>query len=301
MKEEIDKGLICFGPDETTIPSVRRNLFDKDEQVLRSVIFSYAQKAAQDFANLFDGERIFDNPKNYMDMQQIVSYFTSNDDIVMDFFAGSASFGHGVFEANARDAGNRKFILIQLPEKCAESSVAYDAGFKTIAEIGKERLRRVSMDYKKQRDDKHRIDVGFRAFSLDRSCFKAWDGTLDDIKDKDLIERIVAHGDHVDRSAAPDDVLFELLLKDGFPLTVPLVRLEVVGKEVFSVAGGALLICLDNELTQELMDALAEMEPARVICLDAGFKDNDQLKANAVQAFKARARTKETAIEFRTV
>ena len=105
----------------------------------------------------------------------------------------------------------------------------------------------------------------------------------------------------MDPAATSEDLLFELLLKDGFPLTVPMERIEVAGKEVFSIAEGALLICLDKELTQELMDVIAEKEPARVICLDAGFRANDQLKANAVQTFKARARTKETAIEFRTV
>lgn len=90
-------------------------------------------------------------------------------------------------------------------------------------------------------------------------------------------------------------------MKDGFSLTVPITQLQLAGKSVFSIADGALLICLDKELTQEVIDAIANLEPSRVICLDAGFQGNDQLKANAVQTFKARARNRETAIEFRTV
>lgn len=144
-------------------------------------------------------------------------------------------------------------------------------------------------------------DIGFRAFKLDRSCFKLWNGETEDLDDADLIQRIESHADHLDPKATAEDILFELLLKDGFPLTVPIERLELAGKEVFSIAEGALFICLEKQLTQELMDAMAEREPARVICLDAGFQGNDQLKANAVQTFKARARSKETAIEFRTV
>ena len=116
-----------------------------------------------------------------------------------------------------------------------------------------------------------------------------------------LMEQMELHTEHLDPATTPEDILFELLLKDGFPLTVPMQRLEVAGKEVFSISTSALLICLDKDLTQEMIDALAEMQPARVICLDAGFRDNDQLKVNAVQTFKARARTMETAIEFRTI
>ena len=195
---------------------------------------------------------------------------------------------------NAEDSGNRSFILVQLPEPTGNSD------FGTISEIGIERIRRAS---EKIRDDNPSFsgDLGVRLFKLSRSCFKLWDGRAEGLDDKDLIDRIAAHVDHVAPSATSEDILFELLMKDGFPLTVPIKRIDVARKEVFSIAEGALLICLDKELTQELMDALAEMEPARIICLDVGFKGNDQLKANAVQTFKACTRNKETVIEFRTV
>ena len=233
-------------------------------------------------------------------IKYLISMIDDKKFVVMDFFAGSGTTAHAVWELNSDDEGTRSFVTVQLPEKARSGSKAQETGYRTISQIALDRLK----NYCKQKRDisKRPSDLGFRAFKLDRSCFQAWNGEAsDELEDKDLIKRVEAHGDHLDSSATGEDILFELLLKDGFPLTVPMERLEVAGKEVFSIAEGGLLICLDKELTQELMDALAEMEPARVICLDAGFKGNDQLKANAVQTFKSRARVKETAIEFRTV
>jgi adenine-specific DNA-methyltransferase len=142
-------------------------------------------------------------------------------------------------------------------------------------------------------------DIGFRAFKLVRSNFRSWEGAVTD--DAQLEKQLSLHIDHVAAESSTEDILYELLLKDGFPLSARIEKLDLVGKEVFSIADGALLICLDKQLTQEVIDAMADLEPQRVICLDAGFQGNDQLKANAVQTFKSRARTLETAIEFRTV
>jgi adenine-specific DNA-methyltransferase len=101
MKLEIDAGNIVFGPDEKRIPSIRRNLFEKDEQVLRSVIFSYAQKASQDFVALFDGKAVFQNPKSYRDLHRLITYLTNPGDMVLDFFAGSGTTGHGTMLASS--------------------------------------------------------------------------------------------------------------------------------------------------------------------------------------------------------
>ena len=217
----------------------------------------------------------------------------------MDFFAGSGTTGHSCYFLSDERAKSVKFILVQLPEICEERTPAVLAGYKNIADVAKARLKVAA---KKISDSTHESkSYGFRVFRLGPSCFKPWNGEVDGLENKDLLDRIAAHGDHVDQTATSADILFELLLKDGFPLTVPIERLEVVGKEVYSVGEGMLLICLNKELTQELTDAIANMEPVKVICLDAGFKGNDQLKANAVQTFKSRARARETAIEFRTV
>jgi adenine-specific DNA-methyltransferase len=259
---------------------------------MRSVIFSYAQKSAQDFSKIFDGKKVFDNPKSHLDMERLVTYLTNKDDLAMDFFAGSGSFAHGVLEANRKDGGNRKYILVQLPEPTPEGSPARDMGLRTIAEICIERLKRIGNNYR----DLH-SDVGFRTFALTRSNFKVWSGDIAD----GLEDQIEMHVDHLSADSGPEDTLYELLLKAGFSLSTKVQSLPMGGTKVFSVEDGALLICLEKEITTELIDALAEANPLQVICLDEGFKGNDQLKTNAVQTFRARAEAEESEIVFRTV
>jgi len=154
-------------------------------------------------------------------------------------------------------------------------------------------------DQKLNLDDAVTLDCGFRAFSLARSNFKLWDG--DAAASDDLAEQLEMHVDHVSDASTPEDILYELLLKAGFPLTTKVKTVELASKPVFSIEDGALLICLEKEITSELIDAMAEANPLQVICLDEGFRGNDQLKANAVQTFKARAQSEESEIVFRTV
>ena len=295
MKEEIAAGNVVFGPDETTIPSVRRNLFEKDDQLLRSVMFSYAQKASQDFNAIFDGQQIFENPKNYIDLSRLISYLTGSDDLILDFFAGSGTTAHGVLDANKGDGGKRHFILAQLPEPTDLPD------FPTIAEITKERVRRVikKLDAedagKLDLDGKGKQDRGFRVFRLDESNFIGWDAG----KSKDAValeEQLALQVDHIRQKRTPDDLLFELLLKSGFPLTTPVETKTIAKKKVYAVAGGAMLVCLEKELTLELIRAMADEKPERVVCLDAGFANNDQLKANAALAFKSKG-----VVKFQTV
>ena len=150
MQEEIRRGRVVFGKDHTVTPKIRTNLFDQNTEVMRSVQFSYAQTATQQFNKLFDGKRIFENPKNTADIKKLVAYITNDkaDSIILDFFSGSATTAHAVMQLNAEDGGHRKFIMVQLPEKCDEASEAYKAGYKNICEIGKERIRRAGRKIK---------------------------------------------------------------------------------------------------------------------------------------------------------
>lgn len=288
---------IHFGEDENTIPTRKTYLHEIDSEPFSSVFYADGRSATLEVESIV-GKGIYQFPKNKEVIAELINLICRDGDLVLDFFAGSGTTGHSCYLLAEEAGKNVKFVLVQLPEVCEPDSPAFAAGYKNIADVAKARLKGAASTASDGGSDK---DRGFRVFSLAPSCFRLWNGETSSLDDKDLIERIASHGDHLEPEATAEDILFELLLKDGFPLTVPLERLEVAAKEVFSIGAGALLICLDKELTQELMDALAEMEPARVICLDAGFKGNDQLKANAVQTFKARARTKETAIEFRTV
>jgi adenine-specific DNA-methyltransferase len=303
--EEYRAHRIVFGADETTMPSVRRNLFEKDDQVMRSVFFSYAQTATQDFTSVFDGQKVFDNPKSYIDLKRLIEYLTEPNDIVLDFFAGSASTAHAVLFANCDSSPDRKFICVQLPEPCNEETpsgrAALALGMKTIADVCKERVRRVIKKLndedagKLDMDGGMKPDRGFRVFKLAESNFTTWDAQVSH-EPKALQNQLDFHVDHIREARTADDILYELLLKSGFPLTTPVEKLTLAGKTVHRVASGALMICLERELTLELIRAIAEGKPERVVCLDEGFAGNDQLKANAVQTFKTKG-----IVKFQTV
>lgn len=302
MQGLIDAGCIIFPPKPEGRP--REKKFRRDmlsERVAFPSIIDdvFTSDGTAEIRSVF-GEEAFDFAKPSRLLVELLRQGTSEEDIVLDYFAGSGTTAHAVMKANQSDRARRRYILIQLPEPTGRTD------FPTIADLSRERIRRAA---KKMREDggaqlisgDDQADFGFRAFRLSTSNFRMWDGNIGDLSDADLVERLALHEGHLDPTARPEDILFELFSKDGFPLTVEVATTDLAGKRIYSIASGALLICLDKQLTQEVIDAMADMEPSRVICLDAGFQGNDQLKANAVQTFKARARNRETAIEFRTV
>jgi len=277
------------------------------------------KKATIDLKVLFEDHKIFDFPKPVELVQRMAQIVANEEgDIILDFFAGSATTAHSVLDLNSRDFKQRSFILVQLPEPCGDDSEAAKAGYKTIAEIGKERIRRVITkiereqgenakkakgDLLKSVEEQPKLDLGFKVLKLDKSNFKIWDGSEPEPTDEKLAKQLEAFVEHVDPKATQEDILFELLLKAGFKPTEKIEKKEFAGKIVFSIAEGLLLICLEDEITKELIEAIAEAEPLQFICLDRGFKGNDQLKANAVQTFAARnqGRDKQDQIVFRTV
>ena len=302
MKEEIEKGNVVFGPDQTTIPAVRRNLFDRDEQVMRSVIFSYAQKASQEFARLFDGKKVFDNPKSYIDLERLVEYLSQPGDLILDFFAGSGTTAHGVLLANRKSSVHRRFICVQLPEPVDDDTEAgrnaLSLGLRSISDICKERVRRVITGLKEGKLDlegSHK-ELGFRVFKLAESNFQTWNANVPLGEIRNVEKQLEMHVDHVRAGRTNDDLLYEILLKSGYPLTTTVKRISLDGQTFYSVAGGLLLVCLENEIKHELIKGMADRKRERVVCLDEGFAGNDQLKANAVQTMKAKGVT-----SFKTV
>ena len=242
MKEEIERGRVVFGKDESTTPKIRTNLFEQDTEVLRSVHFSYAQTATQEFNKLFDGVRIFENPKNPSDIKKLVEYITAktDGDIILDFFSGSATTAHAVMQLNAEDGGNRRFILVQLPELCDEKSEAYKAGYKNICEIGKERIRRAGKKILEEHtqvtmeEDKHPLDVGFRVFKLDTSNLKTWEGTPIENEQLDLLYQRMNSMIHRVKPERTDlDMIYEIMLKLGVPLTYSVTPFSINNKSVY--------------------------------------------------------------------
>lgn len=273
------------------------------------------KKATRDLNAIFDGLKVFDHPKPVGLMQRLLTLATEpkGEHIVLDFFAGSGTLGQAVWLQNQLDDGNRRFILVQLPEKLDESIKAQQVALQfceklgvpaTVAELCKERLRRSAAMIKSRGAGELSLNpdaqgVGFSAFRLDASNFRLWDGDAGD--NADLPDQLEMHADHIATGGTSEDILYELLLKAGFPLATKVQTVEMAGKSVFCIEDGSLLICLDREITSELIDALAEANPLQVICLDEGFKGNDQLKANAVQTFRARAEAEESEIVFKTI
>ncbi len=313
LRKMIEDGRILFGDDENKIIEIK--VYANDYRAkLSSVIDLDGRIGAYDIRSIFsETGKVFNNPKPVELIKDLISFATDRGDIVLDFFAGSGTTAQAVIDIANRGAA-RSFILIQLPEPldiskpeqklaakfCEATGIPQD-----IAGLSRERIRRFAKKVTGERNGQLDLnigpkpDLGVRVFKLDRSNFRSWDGAAKD--DTELEAQLSLHVNHVAAASSVEDILYELLLKDGFSLAVPIEKLDLAGKEVFSIASGALLICLDKQLTQEVIDAMADLEAQRVICLDAGFQGNDQLKANAVQTFKARARNRETAIEFRTV
>ena len=222
-----------------------------------------------------------------------------DDDIVMDFFSGSGSTAHATIEYNRESQNRLQSISIQLPEIIQDSDKIkyYNTDklkkLKTVADIGKERIRRAVKKMKeenKQQDllneGKNNLDLGFKVFKLDKSNFKIWDERIS--KDKDSSEQIKMHlEDMIDKESTDEDLLYEILIKTGYPLTTKIKALNRDGKIIYSIENNALVICLEKQITKELIKELAKLKPARVVCLDIGFEGNDQLKTNAFETFKS--------------
>ena len=222
--------------------------------------------------------------------------------IVMDFFAGSGTFGQAALETNLDDDGKRRFILVQLPEPLVQRQrLDNGAEVRTIADIAKERLKSFIQKTHEEFDgtfDQERIaqfDLGFKVLKLTTSNFKIWDGEEAPADADALAGQLKLFADHVMPDRGEQDILYELMLKAGLPLTAKIEEKDVAGQTAYSIADGLLLICLANPITQESLRAMIDLKPQRVVCLDPAFGGNDQLKTNTVLEMKSHN------IEFRTV
>lgn len=305
-------GRLYWGPDgKSSVPSIK--MFLSEVRGLTPTNFwahdyaGHTDEGTRDLEALIPG-KVFNNPKPVQLVRRILEHACNGPgDIVLDFFAGSSVTAQATIELNLEDGGSRKFILVQLPEPVEEGSSAAKVGFSTIADIGRERIRRVIAKARKASDGKLNLDqtgaadLGFKAFRLDRSNFKIWDGLGDPAATDVLTRQLELHVDHRRSESTPDSIVHEILLKAGFPLSTRVETMTLAGSNVFSIEDGALLVCLEKNLTSELVNKLADANPLQVICLDEGFNGNDQLKANTVQTFKARAQALGSEIVFRTV
>jgi adenine-specific DNA-methyltransferase len=270
------EGRIVFGPDETTVPSRRSNLFDADTQVMQSVTFSYAQTASQQFAAIFDGKKVFDNPKSFVDLEKVISYLSEPGDLVMDFFAGSNTSFHGLLRSNLGSERHRKMISVQIPEQIKPGNEASDnalaMGLSNIADVSRERAKRVLASKEMQT-----VPQGFRAFRLTTTNIRRWAGTKD-MTPEGYIAQMEAFADTLLPGWKPEDVIWEVALREGFPLTskitpagnsAPKGSWRVTDPET----DRAFTICLAEHIDLEQAKRLGLTKPDLFVCRDTALDD----------------------------
>ena len=240
-----------------------------------------------ELSKIFDKNKIFDFPKPILFIIDILKYSTNKNSIILDFFSGSATTAHSVMQLNAEDGGTRKYIMVQLPELCDEDSEAYKAGYKNICEIGKERIRRAGEKIKSDEslpiENREKLDVGFKVFKLDSTNIKEWDTDTENLQ-QSLLDSI----ENIKRDRNTLDVLYEILLKYGLDLNIPVEE----NKNFYSIGGGSLLVSLNKEINNEVINSICEEYKklqeidkefkTTVILRDNSFKD-DEVKTNAIK------------------
>jgi adenine-specific DNA-methyltransferase len=266
----------------------RPKLGDLPTKKPKSVLYKsdYSTSTATTHLKKIFDAKIFDGPKPVPFIIDLFHIGAEPSDIVLDFFAGSGATAHAVMQLNAEDNGNRKYIMVQLPEPCDEKSEAYKSGFKNIADIGKERIRRAAAKIKKEYPE-FKGDLGFKVFKLDSTNIKPWEADFDTLNET-LLEDYITN---IKPGRTESDVLYEILLKYGLDLTLPIKEHTIAGQKVFDIGMGALIICLSDAVDLDVVEGIAglkqELEPEimRVVFKDSGFAD-DVVKTNAVQILK---------------
>lgn len=236
------------------------------------------------------GGKMFSSPKAVGLLKNCIIQSSKDNDIILDFFSGSSTTAHAVMELNCEYKENRKFIMIQLPERTNEKSEAYKAGCKNICEIGKERIRRAGDKIKEENKDKEGIenlDIGFKVFKLDSSNINKWEPAYE----QNLESSLLASIENIKNGRSEEDILYEVLLKYGIDLNMHIEEHIVSGKKVFDIGFGAIIACLDKDITLEVVEGIGklkeQLEPdtCRVVFMDNGFS-GDSVKTNAVQILK---------------
>ena len=247
------------------------------------------KKGTRQIRELFDQEKAFDSPKPVGLIQRVIQIATNEDSLVLDFFSGSATTAHAVMLQNKSDGGRRSHIQVQIPESTPEKTAARNAGYSTIAEVGKERIRRAGKRLLEgECHPNWNRDVGFRVLKVDSSNMKDVYYRPDELKQSDLLDMV----DNVKEDRTAEDLLFQVLVDWGVDLTLPIRRETVQGKTVFFVDDNALVACFDKGITEELVKELAGHEPLRVVFRDNGFV-SDAVKINVEQVFRQLSPTTE--------
>lgn len=288
LKAMDDNNEIWFGKDGKSIPSRKTFLCDlKNDGVVPRTIISYSEgghnhEADEEMKKLME-KKVFTSPKPTKLLHLLLTLGNTNKEaIILDFFSGSATTAHAVMQLNSEDGGNRKFIMVQLPEKTEEKSEAFKAGYKNICEIGRERIRRAGKKIKEESPlTTQDLDTGFRVLKLDSTNMQDIYYSPKDISQADLFSQV----DNVKPDRTGEDLLFQVMLELGATLDSKIETTTVAGKTIYNVAEGYLVACFDPDVTDEVVKAIAQMLPAYAVLRDTSMKD-DSTATNFEQIFK---------------
>ncbi len=297
FEEYVADNRIWFGPNGDGVPSIKRFLSEVKQGITPMTVWHYSevghsQLATQSLKKIFGEKAVFNYSKPVGLIQRCVSLYSEKDSTILDFFSGSATTAHAVMQLNAEDGGNRKFIMVQLPEVCAPDSEAAKAGYSTICEIGKERIRRAGRKIAEEVEESNRQlkldeepkkvpDIGFRVLKIDSSNFQdvsAEPGAY-------VQETLAGLADNVKPGRTADDLLFQVLPAFQIPLSARIEKLDMQGVAVFSVDEGRLVACFDKDVPLEVITAMAQLEPDYAVMRDASFA-GDEAVSNFGELFK---------------
>lgn len=287
MNEAIKENRIWFGKDGNGVPRIKTYLNAKErgltpESLLFAKDVSTNEIAKNELKRLFDGIAVFETPKPVELLKYFAIIASKSGDIILDFFSGSSATAHAVMQLNAEDEGNRKYIMVQLPEETPEDSEARKAGYNTIPEIAKERIRRAGKKIKEESPlTTQNLDTGFRVFRLADSNFeevKKAPGEYDQSQLDLFLNNVKS-----DRTDL--DLLFGAMLSWGVQLSLPMTSEEVDGKMIYSVNDGDLVACFADDITENIVKAMADKQPLRVLFRDSCFA-RDDAKINVFETLK---------------
>lgn len=288
-KEMLKNNEIWFGKDGDGVPRQKRFLSNVKQGITPMTIWKYkdvghSQEATKNLRELFDGKMYFDYPKSIELIKRCIELYSEEDSIILDFFSGSATTVHAVMDLNAEDGGNRKYIMVQLPEETDEKSEAYKAGYKTICDVGKERIRRAGQKIMEENKDKENIenlDIGFRVLKTDSSNMK------DVYYAPDMTEQgfLDSLENNIKEDRSPEDLLFQVMLDLGIPLSARIQVETLDGKDVFVVEEGFLIACFDGDMGEDVVKAIAEKQPYYAVFRDSSMA-GDSVATNFDQIFE---------------
>ena len=274
---DIENGLVHFNGDG--VPCKKRYLKENETQVLETVFYKDRRGSSKRLRSLMDGD-LFPFPKDEEVIEHYVESFTDSDAIILDFFSGSATTAHAVMKLNAEDGGNRKFIMVQLPEKTEEKSEAYKAGYKNICEIGKERIRRAAKKIKEEAGlSVQNLDTGFRVLKLDTSNMEDVYYTPQEFELQSLFN------ENVKADRTNEDLLFQVMLDLGIELSAKIESKQIAGKNVHFVDDNYLVACFDRDVNESTITEIAKLQPIYFVMRDASAS-NDNVIDNFEQIFK---------------